>query len=179
MTDGGAISKQGKRIRQVLEQLEASLGHGLTAEDVVQAATSPEHLLHEYFEWDDAKAGHEYRKDQARGLMRRVQVRIVEHEPTGERKVFQMAGYSNVVRDDRREYVPTAQAFLDPTLRQQIVLRALREMEQWTRRYQTFVELAGIIEAVHAIRQQIDPVPAAPAPRPADVRPRRSTRAAS
>jgi hypothetical protein len=48
----------------------------LTAESVVAAASSPASPLHSFFEWDDSVAAREYRKVQARALIRRVTVVI-------------------------------------------------------------------------------------------------------
>ena len=38
-------------------------------ENVIETAKDPNDILHKYFIWDDAKAGHEYRKVQARHLL--------------------------------------------------------------------------------------------------------------
>lgn len=56
-----------------LTEIETTNGE-LTPEGLVEAATPPEHPLHDYFEWDDAKAGAKYRIDQARTLIRSVKV---------------------------------------------------------------------------------------------------------
>ena len=166
MIDEQAVSRQGRRLRSILTDLEKSLGRGLTAEDVVQIATPAESPLHDYFEWDDALAGHAYRKHQARALMRRVKVRIVEDQPSGEKRIFKLAGYSNVLRDDRREYVPTRDVFSDPALREQVLLRALREMQAWAERYRHFQEFAQIVEAVEAAKVVVV-TPTAPVAEPA------------
>lgn len=51
--------------------------HGtLTPELVVKDATSPKSPLHDYFEWDDDIAAHKFRLEQARTLIRSVEVRI-------------------------------------------------------------------------------------------------------
>lgn len=46
----------------------------LTADRVIAAAADPDHPLHGAFEWDDAKAAHEYRLAQARQLVRAVAI---------------------------------------------------------------------------------------------------------
>lgn len=46
----------------------------LTAESVVAEASRPDSPLHRYFEWDDTIAAREYRKVQARALIRRVTI---------------------------------------------------------------------------------------------------------
>jgi len=46
----------------------------VTASSVLREAENPETKLHEEFEWDDTKAGHEYRLIQSRKLVRRVRI---------------------------------------------------------------------------------------------------------
>lgn len=53
----------------------------LTPGVVVQDATSSDHPLHPYFTWDDSKAGHRWRLEEARNLIRSVKVVVtVEHK---------------------------------------------------------------------------------------------------
>jgi len=52
---------------------------GLTAIDVVEAARPEDAALHPQFEWDDSAAAEQYRRDQARRLIRAV----VEEVETG------------------------------------------------------------------------------------------------
>ena len=47
---------------------------GLTPEAVVEVAKDPNNPLHSWFEWDDAKAGHQHRISQARVLIKRVKI---------------------------------------------------------------------------------------------------------
>ena len=61
-----------KRVRQdVIDELLRLAGDdGLKPSFVVQEARNKKSPLHAEFEWDDAKAGHEYRLAQARRLIR-------------------------------------------------------------------------------------------------------------
>lgn len=61
-------------IRQELERLEVN--GRLTPEQVVEAARDETSPLHTLFEWDDEKASHKYRLDQARSLIRSVRVEV-------------------------------------------------------------------------------------------------------
>lgn len=63
-------------IRAVLEMLEDDDGC-ITPDIVLDAAKDPGSPLHDHFEWDDAKAGHSWRLEQARQLIRAVRVEIV------------------------------------------------------------------------------------------------------
>lgn len=64
-----------------LRRLRSANGGELSKEVVLAAATPASSVLHSLFEWDDAKAGHEYRLCQAGDLIRKVQVEHVFHEP--------------------------------------------------------------------------------------------------
>jgi hypothetical protein len=48
--------------------------HNLTTESVVEEARSADSPLHPAFEWDDPRAAHQYRLDQARHLIRALVV---------------------------------------------------------------------------------------------------------
>lgn len=67
-----ALTQQRKR--ELLEAIAARKGGLLLAEDVLATAADPEHELHGEFEWDDAKAAHAHRMEQARQLVRTVRV---------------------------------------------------------------------------------------------------------
>jgi len=55
-----------------LEKLDEQ--DGITPESVVGVASDPNNILHAHFEWDDAKAGHAHRLQQARHLIKRVKI---------------------------------------------------------------------------------------------------------
>ncbi|MEE8568074.1 MAG: hypothetical protein V3S81_05645 [Anaerolineales bacterium] len=54
----------------------------LTASAVVEDARDPKSPLHSFFEWDDKKAAHQYRINQARDIIRnvRIQTDFTEHK---------------------------------------------------------------------------------------------------
>lgn len=64
-------------VKAELARLSAKHG-GLRPSKVVEAARPETSPLHSEFEWDDSKAGREYRLEQARRLIR-VAVTVVEH----------------------------------------------------------------------------------------------------
>lgn len=43
---------------------------------VIAKAKSPKSALHQYFEWDDSKAAHEHRLDQARNIIKKVMITV-------------------------------------------------------------------------------------------------------
>lgn len=79
------------KVRQAaIKALEDRAGR-VTAEDLVAAARDRKHPLHGDFEWDDHKAAHQYRLNQARQLISSVRVVM-----TVETKQMAIVGY---VRD--------------------------------------------------------------------------------
>jgi len=63
----------------VQEALAALAATGpLTSSRLVDVAADPAYILHDKFEWDDTKAGHEYRLIQARKI-----IASVVHSPAG------------------------------------------------------------------------------------------------
>jgi hypothetical protein len=61
------------RMNAIRLELQMILTRGrLTPEAVVQAAAEPSNPMHSSFEWDDTKAGHQFRLVQARTLIRAV-----------------------------------------------------------------------------------------------------------
>jgi hypothetical protein len=61
-----------KKRKAKIDEIAAKHGGVLRPEDVVREATSPKSILHGCFEWDDKKAGHQFRLDQARQLIASV-----------------------------------------------------------------------------------------------------------
>ena len=48
----------------------------LHADDVLAEAKDPAHPMHRHLEWDDAKAGHQYRLQQCRAIIRIVRIEV-------------------------------------------------------------------------------------------------------
>lgn len=73
-----------RRLREARQDVKAELARlnakhgGLRPSVVVEAAKPAASPLHKEFEWDDTRAGREYRLEQARKLIR-VTVTVVEH----------------------------------------------------------------------------------------------------
>jgi hypothetical protein len=61
---------------QALQALADRHDGRLTPEMVVEAARDPAHPLHERFTWDDAKAGHAHRLNEARHVIRNIRIEV-------------------------------------------------------------------------------------------------------
>jgi hypothetical protein len=122
----------------------------LTPEVVVNAAEPVSSPLHPHFEWDDSKAGHQYRLEQARQLIR-VQVTVLENynEP-----IRAFASLSSD-RSYGRGYRVTTEILGDEQYRQQMLEDALVAMEAFQRRYARLKELVEVFAAMRAARRKI------------------------
>lgn len=68
--------KQRKALESRLEKIRGRNAGLLTPNDVVADAKSETSPLHSFFTWDDTEASHQFRLDQARSLIRNVQVEM-------------------------------------------------------------------------------------------------------
>lgn len=59
-----------------IEKVEATYG-SLTPENLIKASEGKRSILHKLFEWDDNKAAHQYRLQQARNLINNIEIIVV------------------------------------------------------------------------------------------------------
>lgn len=106
----------------------------------IEAVADEDHPLHGLLEWDDAVAGHEYRKHQSRHLIGRVKL-IVEDS--------QVPAFVHITisRDGGMQegYVPFEVAVNDESMSAQMLAEAASGVAGWSRR------LAGIRRAGPAL----------------------------
>lgn len=67
--------------RKLLTRLARKNGGVLKVDDVLQEAKDKDSLLHRHFEWDDTEAAEQYRRQQARALIQRCRIQLVESSP--------------------------------------------------------------------------------------------------
>lgn len=97
-------SDQRDAIRQRLAELELNGGGRLTPAAVVEDAKDPASPLHDCFQWDDEKAAHAHRLDQARSLITGIRI-VQKTDRTAVRAVFYVRDPS--AADDEQGYVST------------------------------------------------------------------------
>ena len=114
---------------------------------VVHYAKSSNHPLHPLFEWDDNVAAQAYRVDQARQVIRSIEV-VVDEAP----RAKPTRAFVSVVQDRSRHYTSVQVAMSDEQLRGQVVAQALVELEAWRKRYAELMELANVFAAIDQAR---------------------------
>jgi hypothetical protein len=68
--------------RKYLEQMARQNGGVLKIDDVLEAAKDERNILHGHFEWDDSEAAKQYRREQARTLIQKCKIVVLDSTPT-------------------------------------------------------------------------------------------------
>jgi len=139
-----------KDIAVELEKIRRRAGGTLRPSDVVTAAQDPDHRLHGQFEWDDEKAGHEYRLWQARQLIRTT-VTVLEGTTQ------EIRAYISLEPDRTKEmgYRLLRDVLVDPELRQIALAEALEELKIFRAKYQQLQELAPVFAAARRVTARV------------------------
>ena len=117
----------------------------IEASVVVKEAKPKRSALHPLFEWDDKKAAHQHRLEQARSVVRSVVVNAPDEVHTETVRAFVSVASG---KPNSSVYVPMSSAFSEPLTREQVLRNALAELQAWKDRYRTYQELAVVFAAI-------------------------------
>ena len=112
-----------------LQSIKANAGE-VTPENVVEDARSHNSPLHPCFEWDDNKAAHEHRKQQARELIGALVVVEVSKE-----NVHRETRAYVHVSSPKPRYETVSVAMSDADMRAQFLAKGKDEIRVWRNRY--------------------------------------------
>lgn len=116
----------------------------LTAAELVDVSRDEAAPLHNAFEWRDEVAAEKYRKVQAGHIIRSITVELRgSSEPV-------RAFFPVVVKGEGRRFANTEVILRDANSREQLLARALRELESFKRKYKVLAELADVFAAIDA-----------------------------
>lgn len=149
--DANFGKEQAQRYGERIAALEEEFG-GVGTSTIVQDAKKEDSPLHDYFEWDDETAAHEYRTEQARYLLRHIHV-VIKKPDGGEEEVRAFHSVTAKVitpatNEQGTAFVSLQGILSDEEWRQELISKAFKELESWRRRYATYKELAKAVEAV-------------------------------
>lgn len=133
-------------IGEAIAKVAAKSGGRPDPEKVVEAAKSRNSALHPHFEWDDAKAAHSHRLDQARNLIRIIKT---VDEDTGEVE----PAYLSINNEDGRDYYPIDQVKRNADLQIALMKQAARDLTAWQNRYKMLKDLCP---EIGAMRERIE-----------------------
>lgn len=116
---------------------------------IVEEARPKRSPLHKYFEWEDGRAAELYRLDQARRMIQRYEIVLVESCPNPVRAFVSFA-------EDRKTggagYRQMARVMRDPEQRAGLLEQALAELRRLRARYGHLQELAQVFAAMDAVK---------------------------
>lgn len=146
-------------LKEELEKIAAK--HKLlTAEIVLQHAVKKKSPLHDYFQWDDTQAAHEYRKVQALALIRRIKVEYhVSEEKSVKVRAWHNVQIETVTRhkskseivtetEERGAYVSLDEVMNSQNYRNQLLAQCKIDIGAFRRKYSALAEVASIIAAM-------------------------------
>lgn len=143
------------RIAKRLEELTVLGGGVLTPNAVVDDAKDARSVLHEVFEWDDSKAAHAHRLEQARALIRSIRVEI-----TIESRIVNCVGYVRApdVEPEEQGYRATGNVRDDADLARDALrhemaraLAAMRRARELSLVFGLTDELEALIDGAEAV----------------------------
>lgn len=123
----------------------ASQNNGLVTPKVIVDDARPEQsLLHPAFEWNDIIAAEKFREDQARHIIRSVTVKY-EESPDQQNPI---RAFVNVISEESRGYINIATAMSQEHLKNQVLTRAWKELQDWKKRYSELSEFSKLFQAI-------------------------------
>jgi len=129
-----------------IDRLQRANGGIVTPDMVINDAKPANSPLHDYFEWDDATAGHAYRKWQARNLLHSIRlVTIQDGVKTSEHRVILSVPKTD---ESERGYMIAETAMGNPLWRAALLEQAARDLASWRARYQDLAELADLFPVI-------------------------------
>lgn len=116
---------------------------------IVKIAANDKSPLHDYFEWDDTKASHEYRLWQARQLIS-VIVTVLPNDNEPIRMYVSL-------KDDRKRgakgYRQIVDVLNDGELRKRLLIEAFAEFKYFKQKYQQLKEFIPVFEAMEKVEK--------------------------
>lgn len=133
-------------IRSELLDLQAEAGGLLQAERVVRwARENPESSLYRNLEWDDAKAGEQFRIWQVRRL---IAIHVVSEQ--GQRQLVSLT----IDRMENGGYRDIFAVIANPSMREVLLADALADLERLRLKYEGLKELVSVWEEVGKVRSK-------------------------
>jgi hypothetical protein len=142
-----------QRYGEELERISRQNKGRLKPEVVVHEARRVSSPLHDYFEWNDAAAAAGYRLDQARYLMRNIEVTITHDREERVTRAFHCITFKEEERESA--YVPVEAVVANPEYLAQVIKRALAEADAWRGRWREYSQLEAIFEAIEETKRAV------------------------
>lgn len=133
------------------ELMKIKRKQGLSPEAVLESASSPESILHSFFNWDDSDAARKYRLLQASNLIRSFEV-VYKEMPEKAVRAFEIQTRKPAGSTIKQTIYTTAEeANADPDNHDRLVADAIKGFMAWRRRFGNIKEF----EKLNAVFDEI------------------------
>lgn len=116
--------------RKLLTRMARKNGGLLRVEDVLEEARDENSILHSHFEWDDSEAAEKYRRSQARALIQRCQIKMVDSEPVVIRAFVSLP----TDRENGGGYRLTTEVMSNQSLKEELLRDIQYTIHRWTKK---------------------------------------------
>lgn len=138
-------------IKAALEGIATANNGKVNPRDVLAAAREESSVLHKAFTWDDTKAGERYRLQEARALLQRYRIRIIEGDKSTVRAFVSLTDE----RGKNGGYRPLVQVLSMEERREQMLSDALAEIARFEEKYRVLSELEPMLVTLPSVRRRI------------------------
>ena len=128
--------------------------NGLTDDGVLAAASVKGHTLNKWFEWDDSTAASVHRRDQARQLIRSLEVTYSD-APGIKTRVYEVEHKSRPQDPQRTVYTTTEEVLANPESRDRLIAEAIKAAMQFRRRFKMLHELDGLMLEIDKVVEKM------------------------
>lgn len=123
---------------------------------VVKKAKAKTNPMHKEFTWDDNAAAEQHRLNQARLLMRTIEV-IYEEAPMVPTRVYELITQpATKDKPARKAYQTVTEILADPIARDELLSRAIRDALAYRKRYNGLSELAKVFHVMDEFVENAD-----------------------
>jgi hypothetical protein len=147
------FSVDAQKAGEEIERIE-SLKGGITPKDLVEESRSELAVLHECFEWNDAKAAEQFREVQAGDIVRNIVVVRVEE---GEQAISPVRAFVSIKHEDESpRYISINKAMAEPEYQAQVLQNALKELESFKHKYNGLLQLKKVIDSISEVLHETE-----------------------
>lgn len=129
----------GEELCKIQEEFTA-----INPSQIVETAKDEKNILHDLFEWDNTKAGHNWRVWQARYMLRSITTVVIDQQE----KEHTTFAFVNIRTEETKGYQSVDMVVQSDTSRAYMLEQAKREMLIFRRKYQELKELSAIFENI-------------------------------
>lgn len=134
---------EAQKVGEFLETLSEKIGD-IRPSQVVEESKPKEAILHDYFIWDNDKAGKLFREEQARHIIKSiVVVKTINDQPATTRAFVSIRNDEN-----ERKYINIDSVLDDEIMTQQMLSEALKELQAFRQKYSILQQLSCVFDAI-------------------------------